>query len=53
MRQQMQEQLQHCVNHYEQKLAEKTRLVTETLKRNKILMERISELESFNRNQSK
>lgn len=47
MREQMQEQLQHCVNHYEQMLAEKTRLVTETLKRNKALMERISELERY------
>jgi len=45
MREQMQTQLQHCVNHYEQKLAEKTRLVTETLKRNKLLMTRIAELE--------
>ena len=46
MREQMQLQLQHCVNHYEQLLAEKTRLVTETMKRNKTLMQRIIELES-------
>ena len=48
MRQEMQMQLQHCVNHYEQLLAEKTRLVTETMKRNKALMDRVNELESIN-----
>jgi len=45
MREEMQLQLQHCVNHYEQLLAEKTRLVTETLKRNKELIARVNELE--------
>lgn len=45
LRQQMQVELQNCINHYEQKLAEKTRLITETLKRNKLLMNRIQELE--------
>lgn len=45
LREQMQSQLQQCVNHYEQKLAEKTRLITETMKRNKELMTRIAELE--------
>jgi len=47
MREQLQVQIQNCVNHYEQKLAEKTRLVMETLKRNKELMNRINELEKF------
>ena len=45
MREELQMQIQYCVNHYEQKLAEKTRLVTETLKRNKELMNRVAELE--------
>jgi glycosyltransferase involved in cell wall biosynthesis len=45
LREEMQMQLQHCINHYEQLLAEKTRLITETLRRNKALMERIRELE--------
>jgi glycosyltransferase involved in cell wall biosynthesis len=47
LRQEMQMQLQHCVNHYEQMLAEKTRLVMETMKRNKALMDRVNELEKY------
>jgi hypothetical protein len=46
LREQMQKEMQNCINHYEQKLAEKTRLVTETLKRNKELMNRVAELEN-------
>jgi len=38
MREQMQAQMQDCVNHYEQKLAEKLRLI-------KLLMDRVAELE--------
>ena len=44
LRQELQMQLQHCVNHYEQKLAEKTRLVNEVLKRNKELTKQLEEL---------
>jgi len=44
-KQQIEEQTRHCVVHYEQKLAEKTRLVTDVLKRNKELMARVAELE--------
>jgi hypothetical protein len=44
MRGELQAQLQHCVAHYEEKLAEKTRLVNEMIKRNKELMARIAEL---------
>lgn len=45
LRQELQMQLQQCVNHYEQKLAEKTRLVAEVLKRNKELTIKVAELE--------
>ena len=45
LRQELQMQLQQCVNHYEQKLAEKTRLVGEVLKRNKELTIKVAELE--------
>lgn len=38
MREQMQAQIQNCVNHYEQKLAEKLRLIN-------LLMKRVAELE--------
>jgi glycosyltransferase involved in cell wall biosynthesis len=37
LRQELQMQLQNCINHYEQKLAEKTRLINELIKRNKEL----------------
>lgn len=45
LRQELQTQLQQCVNHYEQKLAEKTRLVSEVLKRNKELTIKVAQLE--------
>jgi glycosyltransferase involved in cell wall biosynthesis len=45
LRQELQMQLQQCVQHYEQKLAEKTRLVSEVLKRNKELTIKVAELE--------
>ena len=45
LRQELQMQLQQCVNHYEQKLAEKSRLVSEVLKRNKELTIKVAELE--------
>ena len=45
LRQELQMQLQQCVQHYEQKLAEKTRLVSEVLKRNKELTIKVAQLE--------
>lgn len=45
LRQELQMQLQQCVQNYEQKLAEKTRLVTEILKRNKELTVKVAQLE--------
>lgn len=45
LRQELQMQLQQCVHHYEQKLAEKTRLVSEVLKRNKELTIKVTQLE--------
>jgi glycosyltransferase involved in cell wall biosynthesis len=45
LRQELQMQLQQCVNNYEQKLADKTRLVSEVLKRNKELTIKVAELE--------
>jgi len=45
LRQELQMQLQQCVQHYEGKLAEKTRLVSEVLKRNKELTIKVAQLE--------
>lgn len=46
LRQELQMQLQTCINHYELQLMEKTRLINEILKRNKELTNKISELEN-------